>query len=50
MKLTKEKLEEMEAVDIRGADINKLTDLRDIVIDTKKSVVAKLVARLGGSL
>ncbi len=42
MKLTKEILEEMEAVDIREVDINELTDLRDIVIDTKKPVAAKL--------
>ena len=44
MKLTKEILEKMEAVDIREVDINELTDLRDIVIDTKKSVAAKLVS------
>ena len=44
MKLTKEILEEMEAVDIRTADINELTDLRDIVIDTKKSVSEKLAS------
>ncbi|MDE6950955.1 MAG: hypothetical protein K2P64_08575 [Lachnospiraceae bacterium] len=44
MKLTKEILEEMEAVDIREVDINELTDLRDIVIDTKKSVTAKLAS------
>ena len=31
MELTREKLEEMAAVDIRNVDINSLTDLRDIV-------------------
>ena len=44
MKLTKETLEKMEAVDIRTADINELTDLRDIVIDTKKPVSEKLTS------
>ena len=34
MELTREKLQEMAAVDIRGVDINSLTDLRDIVVDT----------------
>lgn len=35
MELTREKLQEMAAVDIRDVDINSLTDLRDIVVDTK---------------
>ena len=34
MELTKERLEEMAAVDIRTVDISTLTDLRDIEIDT----------------
>ena len=32
MELTKERLEEMAAVDIRTVDISTLTDLRDIEI------------------
>ena len=44
MKLTKEILEEMEAVDIREVDINELTDLRDIEIDTKAPVEKKLAS------
>ncbi|MEY8524932.1 hypothetical protein D7X98_16955 [bacterium 1XD8-76] len=47
MHLTREKLEEMEAVDIREVDINELTDLRDIVIDTKKSVAGRLTSFAG---
>ncbi len=42
MELTREKLQEMAAVDIRDVDINSLTDLRDIVVDTKKPVPQKL--------
>ena len=42
MELTREKLQEMAAVDIRNVDINSLTDLRDIVVDTKKPVPQKL--------
>lgn len=42
IELTKEILDEMAAVDIRDVDINRLTDLRDIVIDTKKPVPEKL--------
>lgn len=42
MELTKEMLREMAAVDIKDVDINSLTDLRDIVIDTKKPVSEKL--------
>ena len=44
MELTREKLQEMAAVDIRSVDINSLTDLRDIVVDTKKPVPQKLVS------
>jgi len=44
MELTREKLQEMAAVDIRSVDINTLTDLRDIVIDTKKPVPEKLAS------
>lgn len=44
MEITREKLEEMASVDIRSVDINDLTDLRDIVIDTKKPVDQKLAA------
>lgn len=42
MELTREKLQEMAAVDIRDVDISSLTDLRDIVVDTKKPVARKL--------
>jgi len=44
MELTREKLQEMAAVDIRRVDSNSLTDLRDIVIDTKKPVPQKLAS------
>lgn len=44
MELTREKLEEMASVDIREVDINSLTDLRDIEIDTKKPVAEKLAS------
>lgn len=44
MEITREKLEEMASVDIRNVDINSLTDLRDIVIDTKKPVAQKLAS------
>ena len=44
MELTREKLQEMAAVDIRSVDINGLTDLRDIVVDTKKPVAQKLAS------
>lgn len=44
MQITREKLEEMASVDIRSVDINSLTDLRDIVIDTKKPVAQKLAS------
>lgn len=42
MYLTMEDLERMKAVDIETVDRESLTDLNDIVIDTKKSVAAKL--------
>ena len=44
MELTREMLQEMAAVDIRSVDINSLTDLRDIVVDTKKPVPQKLAS------
>lgn len=40
--VTEEELEAMEAVDIRTVDINMLTDIRDIKIDTKLPVEKKL--------
>lgn len=42
MELTKQRLIEMAAVDVRTADISKLTDLRDIEIDTSLPVEKKL--------
>ncbi len=42
MKLTGEMLDEMASVDVRDVDINTLTDLREIKIDTKKPVAQKL--------
>ena len=47
MELTKERLEEMAAVDIRTVDISTLTDLRDIEIDTSLPVEKKLDALQG---
>ena len=44
MRLEKEKLEEMAAVDVRTVDISTLTDLRDIKIDTSLPVRKKLEA------
>lgn len=44
LELTKERLEEMAAVDIRTVDISTLTDLRDIEIDTSLPVEKKLDA------
>lgn len=44
MELTKERLEEMAAVDVRTVDISTLTDLRDIEIDTSLPVPKKLDA------
>lgn len=40
--ITGEELDAMEAVDVRTVDINTLTDIRDIKIDTKLSVERKL--------
>ena len=42
--LTDEKLNEMASVDVRTVDIDMLTDLRDIAIDTKLSVEKKLAS------
>ena len=42
MELTKEKLMEMAATDIRTVDISTLTDLRDVKIDTSQPVKKKL--------
>lgn len=42
MELTPEVLKEMQEVDIRTVDIHTLTDIRDIVVDTKKPVKEKL--------
>lgn len=47
MELTKERLEEMAAVDVRTVDISTLTDLRDIEIDTSLPVPQKLDAFAG---
>lgn len=44
MELTREKLEEMAAVDIKTVDIETLADLRDIEIDTSWPVAKKLKA------
>lgn len=44
MELTRERLEEMEAVDVRTVDISTLTDLRDIEIDISLPVPKKLDA------
>lgn len=40
--LTKKELETMADVDVRTVDINTLTDIKDIQIDTKKPVNKKL--------
>lgn len=44
MELTKERLAEMAAVDVRTVDISTLTDLRDIEIDASLPVAQKLEA------
>lgn len=44
MELTQETLAKMAEVDIRTVDITKLTDLRDIEIDTSQPVEKKLAA------
>lgn len=40
--ITNEELDAMEMVDVRTVDINTLTDIRDIRIDTKLPVERKL--------
>ena len=40
--ITGEELDAMETVDVRTVDINTLTDIRDIRIDTKLPVEKKL--------
>lgn len=40
--ITDEELDAMEAVDVRTVDINTLTDIRDIKIDTRLPVEKKL--------
>ncbi len=40
--ITEEELEAMETADVRTADINTLTDIRDIRIDTRLPVEKKL--------
>lgn len=40
--ITDEELDAMETVDVRTVDINTLTDIRDIMIDTKLPVEKKL--------
>ena len=47
MRLTKDALERMAAVDVRTVDISTLTDLRDIEIDTSLPVEKKLEAFAG---
>ncbi|MCI8968616.1 MAG: hypothetical protein HFH75_13760 [Lachnospiraceae bacterium] len=42
MDITDEELDAMETVDVRTVDINTLTDIRDIKIDTKLPVEKKL--------
>lgn len=42
--ISEEKLDAMAAVDIRTVDINTLTDIRDIKIDTKLPVEEKLAS------
>ena len=44
LKLTREELERMAAVDVRTVDLSALTDLRDIQIDTSLPVAKKLEA------
>lgn len=41
--ITDEELDAMENVDVRTVDINTLTDIRDIKIDTKLPVEKKLL-------
>lgn len=42
LRITEEQLDAMEAVDIRTVDINALTDIREIQIDTGLPVEKKL--------
>lgn len=42
--ITDEELDAMAAVDVRTVDINTLTDIRDIKIDTKLPVEEKLAS------
>lgn len=42
--LTPEELKKMAAVDVRTVDIDTLTDLRDITIDTRAAVEKKLAS------
>lgn len=42
--ITDEELDTMAAVDVRTVDINTLTDIRDIKIDTKRPVEEKLAS------
>lgn len=41
-KITEEELDAMESVDVRTVDINTLTDIREIQIDTRLPVEKKL--------
>lgn len=40
--ITDEELDEMASVDVRTVDINTLTDIRDINVDTKLPIEKKL--------
>lgn len=44
LNITDEELDVMAAVDVRTVDINTLTDIRDINIDTKLPVEEKLAS------
>lgn len=44
LNISDEELDEMAAVDVRTVDINTLTDIRDIKIDTKLPVEEKLAS------
>lgn len=44
LEITDEELEKMASVDIRTVDINTLTDIRNIKIDTKLPVEEKLAS------
>lgn len=44
LNISDEELDEMAAVDVRTVDINTLTDIRDIRIDTKLPVEEKLAS------